>query len=109
LKTGSTTNSTKTPTNTPGKNPHPTPSPGPDTTPYPTPPAPADPALTDRRRALPVRFGQHGAAVRQRVYDEYTGVGVTQSLTRNRYALGEAAIWIEGSLESAVRTALEVN
>ncbi|HEX4100780.1 MAG: hypothetical protein WA731_07930 [Pseudonocardiaceae bacterium] len=46
---------------------------------------------------------------RQRVYDEYTGVGVTQSLTRNRYALGEAAIWIEGSLESGVRTALEVN
>jgi monoamine oxidase len=77
----------------------------------------------------------------QQVYDEYTGVGATQSWTRNRYALGEAAIytpgqlhehhaatrtlegrvhfagehtslkpaWIEGSLESAVRTALEVN
>jgi monoamine oxidase len=75
------------------------------------------------------------------VYDHYTGIGVTQSWTRNRYALGEAAIftpgqlheyhaatrtiegrvhfagehtslkpaWIEGSLESAVRTALEVN
>jgi monoamine oxidase len=77
----------------------------------------------------------------QQVYDEYTGVGATQSWTRNRYALGEAAIytpgqlhehhaatrtvegrvhfavehtslkpaWIEGSLESGVRTALEVN
>jgi monoamine oxidase len=77
----------------------------------------------------------------RQVYDEYTGIGATQSWTRNRYALGEAAIytpgqlhdyhaatrtvegrvhfagehtslkpaWIEGSLESAVRTALELN
>lgn len=77
----------------------------------------------------------------RQVYDEYTGVGATQSWTRNRYALGEAAIftpgqlheyhaatrtvegrvhfagehtslkpaWIEGALESAVRTALEIN
>ncbi|MCP2168552.1 flavin monoamine oxidase family protein [Goodfellowiella coeruleoviolacea] len=77
----------------------------------------------------------------RQVYDEFTGHGATQSWTRNRYALGEAAIftpgqlheyhaatrttegrlhfagehtslkpaWIEGSLESAVRAALEVN
>jgi monoamine oxidase len=76
-----------------------------------------------------------------RVYGEFTGHGATQSWTRNRYALGEAAIftpgqlheyhpatrtvedrvhfagehtslkpaWIEGSLESAARTALEVH
>jgi monoamine oxidase len=75
------------------------------------------------------------------VYQEFTGVGATQSWIRARYALGEAAIftpgqlheyhlptrgiegrvhfagehtslkpaWIEGSLESAVRTAVEVN
>lgn len=75
------------------------------------------------------------------VYQEYTGHSATQSWTRNRYALGEAAIftpgqlheyhpatrtvedrvhfagehtslkpaWIEGALESAVRTALEVH
>lgn len=75
------------------------------------------------------------------VYHEFTGAGATQSWTRNRYALGEAAIftpgqlheyhaatrtvearvhfagehtslkpaWIEGALESAVRTALEVH
>jgi hypothetical protein len=76
----------------------------------------------------------------RQVYDEYTGVGATQSWTRNRYARGEAAIftpgqlhdyhaatrtvegrvhfagehtslkpsWVEGALESGVRTALEV-
>jgi monoamine oxidase len=75
------------------------------------------------------------------VHQEFTGVGATQSWLRNRYALGEAAIftpgqlheyhaatrgiegrvhfagehtslkpaWIEGSMESAVRTAMEVN
>lgn len=75
------------------------------------------------------------------VHREFTGYGATQSWTRNRYALGEAAIftpgqlheyhaatrtvegrvhfagehtslkpaWIEGALESAVRTAVEVN
>ena len=75
------------------------------------------------------------------VYQEFTGVGATQSWIRARYALGEAAFftrascmsityrpvgsrgkvhfagehtslkpaWIEGSLESAVRTAVEVN
>ncbi|GAB2609957.1 FAD-dependent oxidoreductase [Streptomyces capparidis] len=74
------------------------------------------------------------------VYEQYTGVGATQSWTRARYALGEAVIftpgqlhehhqatrtvegrvhfagehtslkpaWIEGALESAVRTCLEV-
>ncbi|WP_457032055.1 flavin monoamine oxidase family protein [Kitasatospora sp. P5_F3] len=76
-----------------------------------------------------------------RVRREFTGVGVTQSWARARYALGEAVIptpgqlhelhpaarlpegrvhfagehtslkpaWIEGALESAVRTFLEVN
>lgn len=77
----------------------------------------------------------------RRVEAFYTGRGQTQSWLRNRYALGEAALfapmqltnlheaismvegpvhfagehtslkhsWIEGALESAVRTALEVN
>ncbi|WP_229758642.1 flavin monoamine oxidase family protein [Peterkaempfera bronchialis] len=77
----------------------------------------------------------------RQVYDQYTGVGATQSWARARYALGEAAIitpgqlhehhgatrtpegrvhfagehtslkpaWIEGSLESAVRTSLELH
>ncbi len=76
-----------------------------------------------------------------RVRDEYTGVGATQSWARARYALGEAVIftpgqlhehhahtrtvegrvhfagehtslkpaWIEGALESAVRTSIEVH
>jgi monoamine oxidase len=75
------------------------------------------------------------------VYDQFTGVGATQSWARARYALGEAVIftpgqlhehflatstvegrvhfagdhtslkpaWIEGALESAVRSALEVS
>jgi monoamine oxidase len=75
-----------------------------------------------------------------RVYEEFTGVGATQSWARARYALGEAVIftpgqlhehhaaartvegrvhfagehtslkpaWIEGALESAVRTSLEL-
>jgi hypothetical protein len=44
---------------------------------------------------------------RQQVYNEYTGVGVTQSWTRNRYALGEAAIYTPGQLHehhAATRT-----
>lgn len=77
----------------------------------------------------------------RQVYEQFTGVGATQSWARARYALGEAAMftpgqlhelhpatrtvegrvhfagehtslkpaWIEGALESAVRTFLEVN
>jgi monoamine oxidase len=97
-------------------------------------------SLTDDERyafALRNLAGLFGA----QVYREFTGVGATQSWTRNRYSLGEAAIftpgqlheyheatrtvegrvhfagehtslkpaWIEGALESAVRTALEVH
>jgi monoamine oxidase len=97
-------------------------------------------SLDDKERygfALRGLQSMHG----QRVEAFYTGRGQTQSWLRNRYALGEAALfapgqltrlhpaisvaegpvhfagehtslkhsWIEGALESAVRTALEVN
>jgi monoamine oxidase len=96
-------------------------------------------SLTDDERYA---FALHNMArmFGPQVYREFTGVGATQSWTRNRYSLGEAAIftpgqlheyhaatrtvegavhfagehtslkpaWIEGALESAVRTALEI-
>jgi monoamine oxidase len=80
-------------------------------------------SLTDDERyrfALDNMAGLFGP----QVYDHYTRIGATQSWTRNRYALGEAAIFpgqlheyhaatrtIEGRAHFAgpVRTAVEVN
>ncbi|HKS44846.1 MAG TPA: FAD-dependent oxidoreductase [Amycolatopsis sp.] len=97
-------------------------------------------SLTDDERYA-FALNNMAAMFGPQVHHEFTGHGATQSWTRNRYALGEAAIvtpgqlheyhpvirtaegrvhfagehtslkpaWIEGSLESAVRTALEVH
>jgi monoamine oxidase len=97
-------------------------------------------SLTDNER-YDFALRNMAAMFGRQVYDEFTGHGATQSWTRNRYALGEAAIftpgqlhehhaatrtvegrvhfagehtslkpaWIEGALESATRTALEVH
>lgn len=97
-------------------------------------------SLTDDER-YNFALGNMARMFGPQVYGEFTGSGATQSWTRNRYSLGEAAIftpgqlheyheatrtiegrvhcagehtslkpaWIEGALESTVRTAMEVN
>jgi monoamine oxidase len=97
-------------------------------------------SLTDDERYA-FALANLAAMFGHQVYEEFTGSGATQSWTRNRYSLGEAAIftpgqlheyhgatrtvegrvhfagehtslkpaWIEGALESATRTAVEVN
>jgi monoamine oxidase len=63
-------------------------------------------SLTDDERYAFALNNMAGMFGRQ-VYDEYTGHGATQSWTRNRYALGEAAIFTPGQLQeyhAATRT-----
>jgi monoamine oxidase len=63
-------------------------------------------SLTDDERYA-FALGNMARMFGRQVYSEFTGVGATQSWTRNRYSLGEAAIFTPGQLHeyhAATRT-----